>query len=108
MIERIDSIVEEILLVEEECATLIAKANEKASAISLSTASKIEEIKKNATEKDKLTATENIKKAELEGLKKAERLQNENEQASDAIIASAREKIDECVDEILRAVTQIR
>ncbi len=108
MIEGIESAIRDILAVETEGATLIDAANAKATEISLSTAAKTEEIKRKAAEKDKLFATEAIKRAELDGLKKAEALIKENEERTILAIAEARKNIDKSVDEILRAVADIR
>lgn len=106
MIEGIDNAIKDILQVEEECAAIVAKANEKASEISFSTASAIEELKKKSAEKDKLSATEALKRAELDGLKEAEKLTEENEKQADALTNKARANMDKCVEEILRAIKE--
>ena len=104
MIEGIDNAIKDILLVEEECAAIVAKASEKASELSFSTASMIEEVKKKAADNDKLSATEALKRAEEEGEKRAKALIEENETAASALIERARANMDKCVEEILRSI----
>ena len=73
----IQGAINEILVAEEKATDIIKEANEKASAITLSSAVKTEELKKQASEREKAKILLKKEQAEKEGLKQADALKKE-------------------------------